>query len=366
LTLVSAADQSQLSGATWALLTVGDARAIDDVEVHLTFGTDGALHGSDGCNQFKGTYREEDGSLVLHLGASTLMECAERVMHQAQAFADAVTATAAATITDGLLELLDARGRVIATFGLRSPHFLTDAGWSATGVNNGAGGVTGLVSGSEITARFGIDGRITGNAGINTYGATYTIDGAAMSIGPVRTTRMAGEPDVMEQERQFLEALGRVAEFTLDEEGRLELRDEGEALQVSFVLAEPSADDTAPGAQRPGEQTLDGTVTYRARVALPEDAVVEVSLQDTSRTDAPAVEIARQTIASAGRQVPIPFCLSFDPAAIDEGMTYTVRAQITVGGELTWTTTTHTPVLTRGAPASDVDIWVEHVSAPRE
>ena len=138
---MSAAGQSGLGGSTWALLTVGDHRAMDGVGVHITFGADGALHGSDGCNRFHGTYEQAGSALRVHLGAATLMACSEPVMYQAEAFAGALAATAAVTVGDDMLDLIDTRGRVIATFGLRSPRSLTDTGWSATGVNNGAGGI---------------------------------------------------------------------------------------------------------------------------------------------------------------------------------------------------------------------------------
>ena len=91
---------------------------------------------------------------------------------------------------------------------------------------------------------------------------------------------------------------------------------------------------------------LNGTVTYLQRIALPPNAIVEVSLQDVSKMDAPAEVIDSVTIPTAGRQVPIPFTLRYDPAQIDERYTYTVSARITVDGVLTWISTTQHPVLT--------------------
>lgn len=42
-------------------------------------------------------------------------------------------------------------------------------------------------------------------------------------------------------------------------------------------------------------------------------------------------------------------------------MTYTVSARITQNGKLTWISTKMHPVLTRGAPMTDVQIIVERV-----
>ena len=107
---------------------------------------------------------------------------------------------------------------------------------------------------------------------------------------------------------------------------------------------------------------LNGTVAYRQRIALPPNAIIEVSLQDVSKMDAPAEVLDSVQIPSAGRQVPIPFTLHYDPAQIDERYTYTVSARITVDGVLTWISTTQNPVLTRGAPTDNVEIIVEQVA----
>ena len=110
------------------------------------------------------------------------------------------------------------------------------------------------------------------------------------------------------------------------------------------------ADDTAATSDDvagSGAQVT-GTLMYRERIALRPGSVAEVWLLDTSRADAPAVEIAYQRIADPGSP-PIPFVLDYDPAEIDERMEYTVRGTIRHGDRLLFTSDTHYPVLTRGA-----------------
>jgi uncharacterized lipoprotein YbaY len=106
-----------------------------------------------------------------------------------------------------------------------------------------------------------------------------------------------------------------------------------------------------------------GTVAYLPRIALPPQAVVEVKLLDVSRADAPAITIAEQIIPTNGRQVPIPFSLSYDPEAIEQRYRYAVQARILVNDRLLWISTTQYPVITQGNPSS-VDILVEPVAAP--
>lgn len=68
-------------------------------------------------------------------------------------------------------------------------------------------------------------GRVTGKAGCNSYGAAYTLSGEGLTIGDVFSTEMACEPDIMAQEADFLDALGKVSVISFDEGGEMELRD---------------------------------------------------------------------------------------------------------------------------------------------
>lgn len=94
----------------------------------------------------------------------------------------------------------------------------------------------------------------------------------------------------------------------------------------------------------PRSVQINGTVSYRERMALPQGAVVAVRLEDQSRADAPAVTIA-QTQVSPITQVPIPFTLSYDPAALKPGMRYGLRADIRApDGQLMFVTDTFNAV----------------------
>jgi uncharacterized lipoprotein YbaY len=114
-------------------------------------------------------------------------------------------------------------------------------------------------------------------------------------------------------------------------------------------------------AEQPTEQyTVSGTVSYRQRIALPSNARVVVNLQDISRADAPATVIAETTIETNGRQVPIPFTLTYDPAQLNTQGRYAVRAQIFYGDQLRWTSTRIYSVTPEDNP-TDVNIQLEQV-----
>lgn len=108
----------------------------------------------------------------------------------------------------------------------------------------------------------------------------------------------------------------------------------------SFLLAQ--ADNTQ----------LTGSIVYHERFALPSDAVIDVQLLDTSVADIAAQTVAEVLINAEGRQVPVPFTLTYDPAQIVDSHRYSVRATVRSGdGMLMFSTTQAYPVLTHGAPS---------------
>ena len=72
--------------------------------------------------------------------------------------------------------------------------------------------------------------------------------------------------------------------------------------------------------------------------------------------DAPAPVLGRVEIVTRGEQVPVPFAVGYDPAAIDPRGRYTVQATITVAGRVAYRTTTAHAVLTSGAPAAALEV----------
>lgn len=225
-----------------------------------------------------------------------------------------------------------------------------------------AAGLRPTLGDAEVTIAFTADGRLAGTAGCNRYFGNYEARGEALAISQVGATRMACPPPAMEVERAYLAALDAVRAWERDTRAgqapdALELEDAGGETLLRFVA-------TSAGAQAGAERAaLTGTVTYLPRIALPPNATVTVRLLDVSRADAPSVTLAQETIATGGRQVPIPFSLDYDPRAIEANRRYVVRAEIRDGaGVLRWTTDTAYLVLTNGAPSSGVEVRLVQVT----
>ncbi|HQU68862.1 MAG TPA: YbaY family lipoprotein [Albidovulum sp.] len=129
-------------------------------------------------------------------------------------------------------------------------------------------------------------------------------------------------------------------------------------IQGAAVL--PALATFGPGTAEAKMKVLKGSVSYRERMALPDGATVRVQLLDVSLADAASVTIAETVITPEG-QVPIPYELHYDEAAIVANHSYAVAARIEAEGRLLYISTTRHAVLTGGA--DDTDIMVERVAA---
>lgn len=107
---------------------------------------------------------------------------------------------------------------------------------------------------------------------------------------------------------------------------------------------------------------ITGSVTYRARIALPPDTVLVVRVQDTSRADAPSLVHAEQRIELNGQQVPIPFKTLVDRDLLRKKARITVAARIQSGSRLLFISDTVYPALVDGQPRH-VDMVLKQVAA---
>jgi putative lipoprotein len=127
-------------------------------------------------------------------------------------------------------------------------------------------------------------------------------------------------------------------------------------------VAPPSAAATPPGAPS-SFVDITGSVAYRARIALPPDAVLVIRVQDTSRADAPAFTLAEQRIELAGPQVPIPFKMTVDRDLLRKNARITVAARIQRGSTLLFINDTSYPALIDGQPRH-VEMVLKQVGKP--
>ena len=239
------AQSSDLGGTSWIVTGYNNGKqAVVSVavgtELTANFGADGKLSGSAGCNNYTAGYQTTGNKISIGPAATTLKACEQAIMDQETQYLAAL-ATAATYRVDGTkLELRTADGALAATFqkAASSSNALPGTSWIVIGYNNGKQAVVSTMAGTDLTAKFGTDGMLTGNSGCNDYTATYKIDGDKISIGPAATTRKACEQAVMDQETQYLAALSTAATYKIDG-SKLELRTADGALAADFMKASP-------------------------------------------------------------------------------------------------------------------------------
>lgn len=110
---------------------------------------------------------------------------------------------------------------------------------------------------------------------------------------------------------------------------------------VLIVSLWPLIGGSSAGADEGDSTTLAGSVVLRDPAALPPGALLTVALEDVSLADAPAVTLAQTQFEVKDQQPPIPFSLVYPTAAAKPGAVLAVRARLTLGDRLLYTTTDH-------------------------
>lgn len=89
---------------------------------------------------------------------------------------------------------------------------------------------------------------------------------------------------------------------------------------------------------------LDGSATYRQRMALPPGVVLRAELRHLTKDGEPAGAIASTTVIVGDAQPPVPFRIHYPAAAIDPRGRYGLTALLSAGGRPWFRTTQPVPV----------------------
>jgi heat shock protein HslJ len=224
-----------LEGTTWRLAALPghapDSLARLEPPVTARF-EGGRVTGFAGCNTFTGPYTSKDDRLTIGLLAGTMMACPEPAMTLERAVHGAFKGTFSVAIAGDRLRLTGESGGALEF--AKEPDPTPEGGtWDVTGYNNGRHAVVGPHADTRLTVVFA-NGALTGDAGCNTFRATYSIRQDRISIGPAATTRKMCAEDVMTQEREFLKAIESATTWSIDTRGLLHLhRPDGERVLVA-------------------------------------------------------------------------------------------------------------------------------------
>jgi uncharacterized lipoprotein YbaY len=359
-----------ITSILWQWQEFQDSAEENDITVptpanyNIVFNADGTYSGQADCNRIAGSYTLDGNSLSIQPGISTLAMCPEGSL---DAQFNAFLANVATYVMDGgnlVLNLqADAGNMVFANGGpapaaevpTEMPVDMPAAApimgivwqWQSFQDSAGANNIT-VENPANYNIVFNEDGTYTGQADCNRIGGEYTLDGSNLTILPgFSSMAFCGENSL---DTQFTALLTQVATYAMNGD-QLVLNLTADAGNMTFA--------NGGAAAAPATAEVTGSVSYMVRIALPEDAVLIVQLQDTSLADAPALVMGEYNAPTNGAQVPLPFAIPYDPAAIVDNHTYTLSARITDGqGNLLFINDTSIPVITNGNPTTNVEVMV--------
>ncbi len=206
-----------IEGTNWRLARLPgiDERALTSAQrgVSARFEA-GRVDGFSGCNRFMGSYTIEQDRVTFGPLAGSMMACPEPEMTLESAVKKALSGSLHFAVVEGALNLTPESGATLV-FRAEAPPRLEGVTWEVTGFNNGRTAVVSPLLGTAPTLVFDA-GSVTGNAGCNSFRATYTEDENRVAIGPAALTRKACPGDgVMDQERELIAALESAKTWTI-------------------------------------------------------------------------------------------------------------------------------------------------------
>jgi putative lipoprotein len=226
--------------------------------------------------------------------------------------------------------------------------------WTEGPVQPGSSEIVKIPDPEKYQVTYSSDGTVTYLADCSSGTSSYELNNAGMTGGMLVEPGSLTAPDCGPDSLAagFVNALAAAQDYAVwagGNEMQLVLPAGG------GVLLLRDADAPAPEG---GGACINGTITYAEKIPLPEDAVVQVQVQDTSLADAPATVMGEQIITSPGPG-PIPYEVCYDPSQIQDNHTYGMSVRITdADGKLLFINDTHIPVITRGSPSEEVEIAV--------
>lgn len=248
LVFVKEAEPAVLAGTSWTLASLAGENGtmipvLAGTTVTAAFDAEGNLGGSAGCNHYGAGYTVDGANLAIEPAVRTEMYCSEPpgIMDQEDRYLALLTEVASYRVEDNRLVLTGHNGTDILVFEpvLRTPDLpLAGTDWVLEAYSTGSDAVSSVIAGTTVTAKFAADGSVTGNAGCNHYGGSYSLDGANLSVSSLYSTLMYCEtPGVMEQEETFMGHLANVSSYRVDGD-RLTLTDAAGTDLFYFVQAE--------------------------------------------------------------------------------------------------------------------------------
>ena len=128
-------------------------------------------------------------------------------------------------------------GEVITKTGNVTASMLQGVNWHLDSYLNKEAEIVCILDGTEITALFESE-RVTGNAGCDSYGAQYAVEGENLTISGIVSTLMFCEGPVSEQETDYLSNLERAVSYNVSG-SLLKIMDANQSVMLKYSVVQP-------------------------------------------------------------------------------------------------------------------------------
>lgn len=208
-------------GPTWLVSTIGGSDTVTGSQPTMTFGADGRIEGTGGCNSYGGPYKLDGAAIDVGELASTMMLCTDQsIGAQETAFFAALGGAQTWHVDPNGDVVLGGSSEIVA-----KPAPAEPSGSAGTGIvgawNLAEMGPTADFAHLQPTIEFTADGGVSGFAGCNTFSGSYTTQGSTLTWGPLATTKMACQRPGSAVESDYLAALSAVNAWKIEPDGRL-------------------------------------------------------------------------------------------------------------------------------------------------
>jgi heat shock protein HslJ len=188
---------------------------------------DGTLSGQGPVNRYRASYTRAGDEVRISPPSGTRMAGPSEAMSAEDAYFRLLEASTSAAVGDGgrRLDLKDASGTTVLAFEPAPSGLLAlDGSWAIRAVARGHSPKP-VRAGSEAALTFdAAGGTVSGSTGINRLNGKAEVHDGRLRFGPLMLTRMAGEPEAMDEESALVDALDDVTGFAVDGD-RLRLLD---------------------------------------------------------------------------------------------------------------------------------------------
>ncbi len=242
----------ELDGTTWVLRSYANGGTLEIVPdgLYADARFRGArVDGFAGCNDYGALARADGRTLLISQAHATQKACSDVLMTFESTYLTVLHDSRFYGIRADTLKIFGPGGQAILVFDAAPKNPMLGS-WIVDSYATGPGSQTVPISGTELTAVFGIT-NVGGSSGCNRYDGTYGTNGTVVRVGRLATTRMACADDVMNQESAFLAALQGAA--LVERRGEtLVLRDRND--DVVVAMSRPRAEAEASASPIPTEE----------------------------------------------------------------------------------------------------------------